>query len=431
MIVPINKTNREYEQLASYGKENTTILDKLCALLLALSPLLQHYIGLYKNAGFTVLLAAVPILLFRFVTKLGSGRFSLRNLAAIFPLILFELYTAVDHSTAISRWAYIAFIIVVFLCIAGGCINTAYFLKYAMVVVFAATIMLIIQYISFYLFKYKLDPRPFDLLVEEDSIWEKHLYPGRKGSLYRPAGIFLEPSHLFLYGFPLLCVFLLSPGMNKWRMKRTIVITAAMLLSTSGFSLVACLGLWALYFLVYKRNGQVRHMDTRKMFTVRNLMIVFAMILIMVGVYCFIPVCRRSVSRSFTSTEGTNAVDGRIRRAMNYIKTIQGKAVWFGQANVVSTLDFNRAGFFATYIRWGLIGVLLSYWFYAQGLFILKKQYFWMSAIILVISFFTAHTHGTFYMLYFVIFLMNGYYANGAYRLSFRAGVPLAAELEE
>ena len=33
-----------------------------------------------------------------------------------------------------------------------------------------------------------------------------------------------------------------------------------------------------------------------------------------------------------------------------------------------------------------------------------------ISAIILVISFFTAHTHGTFYMVFYTIFLMNGYY---------------------
>ncbi len=409
MVIKIRKGTGEYKELVSYGSWNDSSLDKLCALLIAVSPLLQHYKGLYENAGFTALFFAFPILSLRFLTRSGRG-YNAKTLSAIFPLILFELYTAVDHTISVSRLLYVVFMIWVFLCIACGCVNTVFFLKYAVNVVSLAVVLLFVQYISHYIFHHTLNLRPFNLLVSQDVIWVRHLNSSSAGRLYRPAAFFLEPSHLFLYSFPLLCILLLSPGMTKWRRNKAIIITTAMVMSTSGFSIVACIGLWSLYFLIYKKGAADKHIDYRKIFSGRNVLIVIIIICVLSLAYFYIPLFRRSVNRIFTDTEGTNAISGRVRLALNYITGISGRAVLFGAANVSGTLEFNLAGFFATYIRWGIIGVALTYWFYGQGLFLLKKKYFWMSAIIIVISFFTAHTHGTFYMMYYVVFLMNGYY---------------------
>jgi hypothetical protein len=71
----------------------------------------------------------------------------------------------------------------------------------------------------------------------------------------------------------------------------------------------------------------------------------------------------------------------------------------------------NLSGYHATLYKRGIIGIFLTYLYYGQGLFKLKNAYFWLTAIILVISFFTAHTHGTFFMVYYAFFLINGYYA--------------------
>lgn len=38
-----------------------------------------------------------------------------------------------------------------------------------------------------------------------------------------------------------------------------------------------------------------------------------------------------------------------------------------------------------------------------------KVPYKWIAAVIVFVSFFSAHTHGIFYMLYYVIILMMGY----------------------
>ena len=135
--------------------------------------------------------------------------------------------------------------------------------------------------------------------------------------------------------------------------------------------------------------------------------------------YRWLPIIQNTVNRVFIQEEGTtNAIDGRVRLAQEYARGISGKAVWIGTPNVVRDLDFNLSGFFATYIKWGIFGLFFSYWFYVQGLFKLKGPYFWMSLIIIIISYFTAHTHGTFYMLYFMMYLMNGYYLNSRSRMS-------------
>lgn len=408
MVIRLRTGIAEYEKLVSYGSQNRTILDRLCAFLLAISPILQHYKGVYENAGFTVLLIAFPILTLRFFTKHGGRRFNSRNLIAILPLLLFELYTAVDHNVSLLRLLYIAFMMWIFFCVAAGCVNTVYFLKYATNIVSLAAILLVVQYISHYLFHRTLDLRPLKLLVSQDVIWVRSLSISRVGRLYRPAAFFLEPSHLFIYCFPIVAVLLLSPNMTKWRRNKALLLSGAMLLSTSGFGIIVTVGLLGVYLLLYRSDVRRKNV-MNKLMSSKTILTAAALLAVLVLCYFTIPVFQRSVNRIILPTEGSSAIDGRIRLARNYIKTISGKAVLFGEKNVTGNLEFNLAGFFATYIKWGILGLLFTYWFYCRGLFILKSAYFWISLIIVVISFFTAHTHGTFYMLYYVIFLMEGY----------------------
>ena len=58
-----------FEEIAGLGAEHTTVFDRICAFLLAMSPLLQFYKGPVRNAGFTVLLLVAPL----FVLRLAKG----------------------------------------------------------------------------------------------------------------------------------------------------------------------------------------------------------------------------------------------------------------------------------------------------------------------------------------------------------------------
>lgn len=65
-----------YDDTVIYGLNNKSILDKICALLIALSPILQHYKGLYANAGVTALILISPYLVLKLLFRLKNGNYT-------------------------------------------------------------------------------------------------------------------------------------------------------------------------------------------------------------------------------------------------------------------------------------------------------------------------------------------------------------------
>ena len=63
-------------------------------------------------------------------------------------------------------------------------------------------------------------------------------------------------------------------------------------------------------------------------------------------------------------------------------------------------------GFLATVYKFGLIGVFLSYTVYVYGIVKCKNAYFWTSVFVVIISFYSAQTHGTFYMMYYIFIIL-------------------------
>ena len=249
------------------------------------------------------------------------------------------------------------------------------------------------------------------LLVDQSSRWVAGVNAlasnMASGKMYRPSGFFLEPSHLYLYSVPCLAVCLLHPGMNGWMKRRAIVITLGIILSTSGMGIAAVVGLWGVYILSRKHDGNI---TLKSILSGRTVLMVLVLLVAVVAMYFTVPVFQNSINRIFFNASGSTAIAGRVQLASNYVKSISGKAILFGVDHSVSELDFNLSGFFATYIKSGLIGLVLTYWFYGQGFVKFRGAYYWLTLILVVTSFFSAHTHGTFYLMYYVIFLMNGYY---------------------
>ncbi|MCR5659283.1 MAG: hypothetical protein K6G25_08160 [Bacteroidales bacterium] len=397
--------------LMLYGSENTSFGDKVCALVLALAPLLQHYKGVVQNAGFTVLLLITPILFLRTYFKLKIGVVDKKSFYAIIPLIIFYFYTIIIRDFNVMRLGYVLLLSWIFICVSNGSINISYFFKYAIRIAVLATIAIIIQFISHNLLGRTIDFRPLSLLTTQENIWVRtSVNYGEAGFMYRPSGFFLEPSHFFLYSFPIITVLLLSVNRDRKDFRTALFLSLGLLLTTSGMGIAVLVGLWTLYFLVYKKVDDYSF-NILKVINVRNVVIIVLLLIVFYLAYRTIPFIQNAVDRIFSDDDATNAIDGRVRLVTDYVSGISGRAVWFGRPiGELDDLDFNIPGFFATYIKWGIVGLIFSYWFYGQGLFKLKGPYFWLSLIIVVISYFTAHTHGTFYMLYFVVFLMNGYF---------------------
>jgi len=389
------------------GQQNTTLIDRLCALLFALTPICQHYYGLVENAGFTIYLIVFGIMLLR----LFAHRFvRLRRLRPIIPLVLFELYTVVVRlSSSFSRIFSAGFIIAVMALIFLGCLNLRYVFRYATVVGCIATYLVVIQYFCYYVLHRPVNFEPHGWLLPENSRWVVTIVY-RPGSLYRPSGFFLEPSHIFLYCFPLICLLLLLPGVDRARKRSAAIMSVGVILSTSGMGIAVVVGLWSLYELLYRSGREMTAQKRmKKLFTRKNALILIAIIAVLIVAYLTLPFLRRAVNRIFVVESGTSAIAGRTRRASNYIRRITGSAVLWGQAGVNSSVDFSTSGFFATYIRWGVIGLALSYLFYVQSVVRLRGAYRWLAILLILLSFFTAHTHGTYYMLFFMTFLADGY----------------------
>lgn len=400
--------NQNYEQLPS-GSANNALIDKLCALLLCLSPLLQHYVGLYENLGFTVLLVVTPILLFRLITHFHTENIHINCLWTAVPLILFQLYALTRQDFAVGNIIYRVFMVFVFLGIAMGGVNFRLVLKYATIIGMIGAVSILVQFVLYQLFQYHLRMIPVNYLLPGSDMWLERVTVGtHNGDIYRPSGIFLEPSHYFLYTFPLQTILLLAPRMNKARLWAALLLSAASICSTSGMGVVVTCALWGVYYLLYKRRATERFLWGR-ILSARTVLIVSALAVAALMAYLYVPVVRSAIDRILVDDTGKSAaISGRVDRANLLLEGMSGLELLFG-AFVPKTVDFNLSGFHATVYRFGIIGILLTYCFYGQGLLRLKGRYFYLTAIILVVSFFSAHTHGTFYMLYFTLFLMNGY----------------------
>lgn len=392
------------------GSDDNSILDWICAFLFAMMPLLQHYVGPIKNGGFTLLVIAFPLLAIRFFCK-KSIQFN-RIVFAIVPFVLFEIYTTIIHGITIVNAGLAGLLVLVYFCIASGSLNLKVFFHTVVFICEAASVIVIVQFILYNIFGYHLRIIPTDLLLPGSDRWMARAIVGisSKGAMYRPSGIFLEPSHMTLYTFPVLSILLLDRKFNKKYLWKAILISLGVVFTTSGMGIVIVAALWGIYLVFYLGNNEEKTI-LQTIFSKRTAIIVLVFLGAIVGSYFCVPFVRSAIRRVLFNKSGYSvAIGGRVGRAFNLLRKLKFKAIIIGVSKRAVKLGFNMPGFHATLYKWGIIGLLLSYWYYVRGFFKLKGSYFYITAIILVLSFFTAHTHGTFYMLYFSCFLLNGYY---------------------
>lgn len=402
------RINNEFSQLVIFGESNNWLPDKLCASLLAISPILQHYKGIFFNAGVWILILVFPYVFLRVALKLSTK--PVQFMLVVFPLIIFQLYKLVDPDISFIKMAHIAVIIFYFIALANECININFFLKSITFVCVLATILVLVQYVCFYGFGYYFEVIPSNLLSADSIRWVSNAKIGLTkvtdsvSNLYRPSAFFLEPSHFFLYTFPSLFVILLSPNITKWRFKMACFLTIGIFLSTSGMGIAVAIGCWILYLLLYRKRGNQPTLS--HLLNSENVLLICVFLVILLFLYINVDFVRQTVARVPT------AISGRTTQAVNLLKNLDKKSLFLGSPADVGDIDFHMPGFFTTLYRQGIIGVFMSYIFYFVCLIKLRKQYFWFSVTIILISFFTAHTHGTFYMLYFVSILMIGFNAS-------------------
>ena len=411
MAIHIKIGQGEYRKILSFGAGNNLVLDRICAFLLALTPILQHYKGLVENAGITVLIAVLPWILFRSYRKIRSVRFS--EIGIVLGLVLFTIYKTFIHGASVMNIAYCVVISLYFLAAASGGINIRYLIMTAGRIAILASVLVILQTMLYYLFHFHLQLVPTSLLLPESNQWVAGAQTGLigingvRGTLYRPSAFFLEPSHLFLFSFPLLFTMLFSQGRTRWKRNRAIILSIGMLMSTSGMGVLTVICAWLVFFAL--SSGKFNQFSVRNLLKAKNFIMVIAFIAIGLIVCVSVPVIRSSIMR-FLDSSTSGAIAGRSRLATALIRTLGGKSLLTGVTNTLEGIEFNMPGFSATLYKSGIIGVVLSYTTYFCGLIKLRKQYFWISLLVILASFSSAQTHGTFYMFFYVFFILEGNY---------------------
>lgn len=398
------------EKAANTSPGIEIILDRICAVLLALCPILQHYEGPVYNAALTVLVVMVPYLLIRMLKKVL--RLNLTGLSLGAATIVYFVYRVIDHGTSVTEIGQSGVFVIFMAAMVMGCIDVGFMVKTAAGISAMASLCLLVQYICFYLFGFHLQLVPTSLLLPMAEQWKLGAQTGlvaitgRVSSFYRPSAFFLEPSHIFQYMFPYLVLALFCEGLDKKRLALDAVFTMGLVLSTSGMGIAAAAGIWGLFLILQGKDGTF---SIKNVVRPRNLALEAALLVVLALAVAFVPTIRRTVTRIFTSGTGISAISGRVSKAFALLSELTARQWVFGVMDTTHSITFNMPGFVAALYRHGLIGLVLSYEFYVKSLFRLKLPFVIVGGLVIVVSFFSAHTHSTVGMLYYFLILTCGY----------------------
>lgn len=437
------KNNEIAKNCRTHGRQWSEYADILCAFFLALCPILQHYKGPIVDARATLLVLMSPYLLYKF------WKSNEVNLLIALPLIgftvckvLFRGITIVGLGREVLLWFY-------FIAAASKLIDTKRFIRIFISVAAVASILIVIQYISYYIFNCHLQLVPTSLLLKSSETWiglaetGKISVTGKEMRFYRPSSFFLEPSHMTLYCVPAVLLLLLSPQTDKRRLILAVLITVGVIACTSGMGIVLCVGIWGLYFVFYFREEQgdepislgklrIKGIKTKdlhfkgftwkkmrvKPFTVKglhmkpvSLLLLAGMVIVLVLLYLFVDVFRSSINRIFYSPAGSTALEGRTASGIAALAKMNWLDWLCGERKLGEEAGYYMSAFYGTIYDYGVIALVLSYVFYVYSLLKLKRQYRWLALMIMGLSYFTVHTHGSSYMLHLCILLFAGHIA--------------------
>ena len=428
------------------AKEN--VADWICVFLLALCPILQNYRGLLVDARATVFVICLPYVLYKF------WKVNYVNCVLTLPLLCFGLCKIFDNGIGFVELGREGLMCILLLAAASGVIDPQKFFTAILLIASLASVLIVLQYICYYIFDFHLQLVPTSLLLDNAEQWVKMAQTGRYSitgkmmSFYRPSSFFLEPSHMAIYCAPSIAFLLISPNMSKIRYFFAALITVGIMASTSGMGIMLALGLWMIFFVFYfGENGSPEEISFGKFkiksirikdihfkgkrvgrFTIKpfvikgitlrplNILLIVGALLLVIVLYCTVGFFRSSINRVLFSNGGYNAIAGRTQTGAKAVSKLRGLEILFGKRNPGSMSSVYMSAFHSTIFDYGVIGLIFSYIFYTVSLFTLKRQYFWITLMILGLSFFSVHTHGSAYMLFFCTILFGGHLSSGFYR---------------
>lgn len=223
-------------------------------------------------------------------------------------------------------------------------------------ILFAITVsaaLILLQSFLYYLFGVRTALLIPALLRAED----RELYFSGKeavssGNLFRPSGLFLEPSHFAQYCMPALIYLLFSDyPVPRKRFRWALFLSLCCLLTISSLGVLICAGvlLWYLFF-----TYRAKHPG----FTQTFLLALTVAILLLLAL-C-VPLIRFAFARIFTNVGGYNAVSGRLFFWDSTVGTMAPGDMIFG-LSMAELPEVYMTGFMQILYCDGIVGVALFF----------------------------------------------------------------------
>ena len=384
--------------------------------LLAVTPILQHDEGILVNPSLGITSAVAMIALVWLLMQ------KIKVNAAFLFLAAYGIYASFIHGVDLTLFLREMVQLVIYLAVLNGFFDMLKLRRFCCIIAVCASVLIIVQYICFYIFGFHLQLVAIPLLKQSNSQWFDLIRTGLIGvngkrmSFYRPSAFFLEPSHFAIYCIPVIATTLFSrTGDTKRSRLVALFVSVGVFLSTSGMGIGVVAACWAIYLLFFfGQKGEARSIRLSKLLDPRAVALFTVLMVVMVGLYAFVPVFRSSVSRIFNlqGIYSTSAIAGRTSTGMRSLTMLKGTKLLFGVGGQYDISDWNMAAFFFVTFKFGWVGTVLFYSFYVYSLFKLRREAQMMVFIFLPLSFFTVHMFGAYYKMFYTMIILYGYVQN-------------------
>lgn len=263
-------------------------------VIIALLPVIMIYnVPLVDKGMSTVLLGILTPFALRYILRI-------RKFSRTLPVLSLFLYMLLRSQEDSENAIVMAVALIHILGIFGGSINVSVMRRTIEKTAVFASILVIIQTISYYVLHIRLQFLIRELVLSANQ----GALSTSSGTLYRPSAIFLEPSHFAQFATVALMSVLFPQEGGKVNLRRALFIALGCMLTTSGMGIVLCTATFLVYLLFRAHQEKA----TSRIFKIIGGTAVGVIVFFVLMRFSFF---YNAVRRIFGEVDGYNAIWGR------------------------------------------------------------------------------------------------------------------------
>lgn len=325
-------------------------LDRVIAVLIALLPVIQPLKTPFSvSLSMALLIVMTPLVALR-CFKLKSVTY--RGLVFVFVFCIFRI---VNHGTQVEELLSMLFVMLLSVVLLSNGIALQTYKKTVIFISMLCSVAVIIQFITYYLSGIHIAFLRAEMLRDNlVASYSKQLSTGISTGMYRPSGFLAEPAALSIFALPGLIMLLFENqqvSRKSWR--RVIVISAGIVLSTSGMGMALVAGLIVLYVL--RRSYKSGRLNRKWTFRLLGIVILGCIAAVA------IPQIRNAIIRIFSGF-GDNqysAIRGRMGGGSYYVSLLSGRELLLGSESGIENMTMYLSGIFYIICSEGIVGLIL------------------------------------------------------------------------